>query len=40
MSVIVKFDDMYAAALTEHAIKKATGKKLKVTYKRNMSESN
>lgn len=40
MSVIVKFDDMYAAALTEHAIKKATGKKLKVTYKRYMSESN
>lgn len=39
MSVIVKFDDMYASALSEHAIKKAKGKKLKVTYKRRMSQS-
>lgn len=39
MSVIVKFDDMYAASLSEHAIKKAKGKKLKVSYKRFMSES-
>lgn len=38
MSVIVKFDDMYAASMSEHVIKKAKGKKLKVTYKRHMSE--
>lgn len=39
MSVIVKFDDMYASSLSEHIIKKAKGKKLKVTYKRHMTES-
>ena len=38
MSVIVKFDDMYASSLKENAIKKAKGKLLKVTYKRHMSE--
>lgn len=38
MSVIVKFDNFYAAALSEHSILRAKGKKLKVFYKRHMSE--
>lgn len=37
MSIIVKFDNMYAAAaLSAHDIKAAKGKLLKVTYKRHM----
>ena len=38
MSIIVKFDNLYAAALSEHSIVKAKGKKLKVFYKRQYSE--
>ena len=34
LAAVVKFDDMYAAALPEHAIQKASGCKLCITNKR------
>lgn len=34
LAAVVKFDDMYAAALHEHAIQKAAGKKLFISNKR------
>ena len=37
LAAIVKFDDMYAAALFENKIKKLVGAKLNITFKRWMS---
>lgn len=37
LSAIVRFDDMYAAALFENKMKKAVGKRLKYTFRRYMS---
>ena len=34
LAAIVKFDDMYAAALFENKIKKLVGAKLNITFKR------
>lgn len=36
MSAIVRFDDMYAAAIFENKMLKVVGKKLKFKYKRYM----
>ena len=36
LSAVVRFDDMYAAAMQEHVITKAAGTKLKVSFKRYM----
>jgi hypothetical protein len=37
LSAIVRFDDMYAAALFENKMQKAVGKRLKYTYRRYMA---
>jgi hypothetical protein len=37
LSAIVRFDDMYAAALFENKMQKAVGKRLKYTFRRYMS---
>ena len=39
MSGMVRFDDMYAASIHEHKIKKAEKQRLKFTYKRKMGQS-
>ena len=39
MSGMVRFDDMYAAAIHEHKMKKAVNQKLKFTYKRKMNQN-